>query len=71
MEFEAVVHMTLSVAHVDDEKETDYRDATEENISKYLLGVDKIPLAVWMVALAGAAERFSFYATTAPWRMLT
>lgn len=59
----------VAVVPIGEEKETDYRDATEEEQSAYHPGVDKIPKAVWIVAIIGAAERFSFYAITVPWRM--
>ena len=60
----------LHIRYDEDGIETEYRDATEEEIAAYLPGIDRIPAAVWIVALVGAAERFSFYATTVPWRML-
>jgi POT family proton-dependent oligopeptide transporter len=46
------------------------RDATEEEIRSLRHIVDDIPSTVWIVALAGAAERFTYYAVTAPWRKL-
>lgn len=30
--------------------------------------VDKIPIPVWIVAIAGAAERFAYYSLSAPMR---
>jgi hypothetical protein len=71
MKSEASVQTGPHIKNQENGKETEYRDATEEEISIYFLGIDQIPSAVWIVALAGAAERFSFYATTVPWRMLT
>ena len=71
MKPEASIQIGPHIKGEEDGKETEYRDATEEEISMYLPGIDRIPLAVWIVALAGAAERFSFYAATVPWRMST
>ena len=70
MEFETKIQIGPNVKHDEDVKETEYRDATAEELSKYNLGIDRVPLSVWIVALAGAAERFTFYATTVPWRTL-
>jgi hypothetical protein len=44
------------------------RDATEEEIQTLRHVIDHLPFAVWIVAFAGAAERFTYYAVTAPWR---
>lgn len=44
------------------------RDATDEEIKTLRHVIDHLPLAVWIVAFAGAAERFTYYAITAPWR---
>ncbi|KZL72602.1 oligopeptide transporter [Colletotrichum tofieldiae] len=36
-----------------------------ENLDKQL-AVDKLPMPVWIVAIAGAAERFAYYSLSAP-----
>ena len=46
----------------------DTRDATKEEIETLQHAVDRVPTAVWIVALVGAAERFASYAITTPWR---
>ena len=46
------------------------RDATEEEIRSLPHVVDEIPLAVWIAELVGAAERFTYYGLTTPWREL-
>lgn len=33
------------------------------------LAIDKLPATVWVVAIAGAAERFCYYALATPLRM--
>lgn len=45
------------------------RDATRDEIESLPHVVDDVPYIVWAALLAGAAERFTFYAITAPWRM--
>ncbi|KAJ4293060.1 peptide transporter ptr2 [Kalmusia sp. IMI 367209] len=44
------------------------RDATEKEITDLTRGLDNIPFAVWVIAVAGAAERITFYAVTGPWQ---
>lgn len=58
------------VATHEDESQMPFhpRDATEEEIQSLPHTVDSIPRAVWIVTIAGAAERFSYYAVSAPWR---
>lgn len=46
------------------------RDATEEELRTLPHVIDDIPLAVWIAAFVGAAERFTYYGITAPWRKL-
>ncbi|KAJ6037413.1 hypothetical protein N7540_001692 [Penicillium herquei] len=43
------------------------RNATEEEIQALPHTFDHIPRAIWIVLVAAAAERFSFYAFTNPW----
>lgn len=42
--------------------------ATPEDEIKPRLVVDRLPAAVWIVAVAGAAERFAYYSLAAPLR---
>lgn len=51
--------------------EHERRDATEEEIQNLRHVVDTIPRTVWIALAIGASERFTFYAISAPWRMLT
>ncbi|KAF8244417.1 oligopeptide transporter [Wilcoxina mikolae CBS 423.85] len=51
-----------------EDEEFQRRDATEEEIRSLRHTVDDIPSTVWIVAFAGAAERFTYYAVTAPWQ---
>lgn len=44
------------------------RDATEEEIRTLPHIIDEIPAAVWIAQFIGAAERFTYYGITAPWR---
>ena len=44
------------------------RDATKEEIREVRHVVDEIPRTVWLVAFAGAAQRFAYYGTIVPWR---
>jgi POT family proton-dependent oligopeptide transporter len=44
------------------------REAMEDDIKTLRHVVDYIPRRVWIAALVGAAERFTFYGITAPWR---
>ncbi|KAH6686236.1 oligopeptide transporter [Plectosphaerella plurivora] len=41
-------------------------DSTPEDEVKPVPVVDKLPAAVWIVAIAGAAERFAYYSLAAP-----
>lgn len=45
------------------------RDATDEEIQTFRHVNDTIPLAAWIVILAGAAERATYFGIIAPWRM--
>jgi hypothetical protein len=45
-----------------------HRDATDDEIEKYPHITDKIPLSAWIVILAGAAERATYFGIIAPWR---
>ena len=47
------------------------RDATEEEIKTLRHVSDRIPIAAWIVILAGAAERATYFGIIAPWRTLT
>lgn len=47
------------------------RHATDEEIKTLRHVSDKIPLAAWIVILAGAAERATYFGIIAPWRMCT
>ena len=38
------------------------------NAQRKVAAVDKLPSGVWIVAVAGAAERFAYYALSAPLR---
>ncbi|KAM7193215.1 peptide transporter PTR2 [Rhypophila sp. PSN 637] len=42
------------------------QEATESEIDNLLHVVDDIPIAVWLAALVGAAERFAWYGNTGP-----
>jgi hypothetical protein len=44
------------------------RDATEEEIESLPHITDRIPLAAWVVVLAEAAERSTYFSIIAPWR---
>jgi hypothetical protein len=57
-----------STSHDEADIQTANREATEAEIQSLKPVVDKLPIAAWIVALVGTAERFSFYAVTAPWR---
>jgi POT family proton-dependent oligopeptide transporter len=59
---------TLQITSITNETDIFPRDATEEEIETLRHVIDHIPKAVWVVAFAGAAERFTYYAVTAPWR---
>lgn len=47
----------------------DQRKATQDEIETLPHVVDSIPAVVWVALVAGAAERFTFYAVSTPWRM--
>lgn len=47
------------------------RDATEEEIKTLRHVSDRVPSAAWIVILAGAAERATYFGIIAPWRTLT
>lgn len=36
-----------------------------------VFAVDRLPMTIWVVAVAGAAERFAYYSLSAPMRTLT
>ncbi|KAL8996292.1 MAG: hypothetical protein Q9169_004178 [Polycauliona sp. 2 TL-2023] len=44
------------------------RDATEDEIATLRHVTDRIPLAAWIVTLAGAAERATYFGVIAPWQ---
>jgi POT family proton-dependent oligopeptide transporter len=44
------------------------RDATDEEIEEYPHITDKVPFSAWIVILAGAAERATYFGIIAPWR---
>lgn len=44
------------------------RDATDEEIDSLPHVMDSTPTAAWIVVLAGAAERFTYFGIIAPWR---
>jgi hypothetical protein len=46
------------------------RDATEEEINTLPHVVDKIPFSATLVIIAGAGERFTYFAIIAPWRKI-
>ncbi|KMU78476.1 peptide transport protein PTR2 [Coccidioides immitis RMSCC 3703] len=43
------------------------REATEDEVENLRHVVDTVPGVVWVALVAAAAERFTFYAVTAPW----
>ncbi|KAL8912569.1 MAG: hypothetical protein Q9171_002433 [Xanthocarpia ochracea] len=45
------------------------RDATEDEINTLRHVTDRIPLAAWIVILAGAAERATYFGVIAPWHI--
>lgn len=45
------------------------REASEDEIKNLRHVVDSVPFVVWVALVASAAERFTFYAVTTPWRM--
>ena len=47
------------------------RDATEHEIATLTHVTDRIPIAAWIVILAGAAERATYFGVIAPWRRWT
>ncbi|KAM5434518.1 peptide transporter ptr2 [Microsporum canis] len=46
------------------------REATEDEIVNLQHVVDSVPAVVWVALVAAAAERFTFYAATTPWRSI-
>ena len=46
------------------------RDATEDEVKTFRHINDRIPIAAWIVILAGAAERATYFGIIAPWRTL-
>lgn len=46
-------------------------DATEDEIATLRHVTDRTPLAAWIVILAGAAERATYFGVIAPWRLWT
>ncbi|KMP09483.1 peptide transporter PTR2-A [Coccidioides immitis RMSCC 2394] len=44
------------------------REATEDEVENLRHVVDTVPGVVWVALVAAAAERFTFYAVTAPWQ---
>ncbi|KAL8836194.1 MAG: hypothetical protein Q9176_006455 [Flavoplaca citrina] len=44
------------------------RDATEDEVATLPHVTDRIPIAAWIVILAGAAERATYFGVIAPWR---
>lgn len=44
------------------------RDATEMEVAQLRLVVDSVPFGTWVALAASAAERFTFYAVSTPWR---
>ena len=44
------------------------RYATKDETQKLAHVIGKIPVLVWLVAFTGAAQRFSYYGVTIPWR---
>ena len=51
--------------------EGDRRDATAEEIETLPHVADSLPLIVWVALVAGGAERFTYYAYSAPWRKVS
>ncbi|KAI9745050.1 MAG: hypothetical protein M1818_001328 [Claussenomyces sp. TS43310] len=51
-----------------DASEQERRDATEDEVATLRHIGDDIPRSAWIALLLGAAERFTFYAVTAPWQ---
>lgn len=60
-------HGTNTAASSNDRPGHDERSPLEEH-QQSVPAVDKLPKAVWVVAVAGAAERFAYYALSAPLR---
>lgn len=48
--------------------EYERREATEDEIRNLRHVVDSVPFVVWIALIASAAERFTFYAVSTPWR---
>lgn len=51
--------------------EQNRRNATAVEIETLLHVLDSVPFIVWVALVAGAAERFTFYAVASPWRKLS
>jgi hypothetical protein len=60
---------TLEPGNATSTTEFERRDATEEEIQTLRHVVDTIPRVAWVALMIGAAERFTYYGITAPWRM--
>ncbi|DAA72886.1 TPA_exp: hypothetical protein A8136_5330 [Trichophyton benhamiae CBS 112371] len=43
------------------------REATQDEVANLQHVADSVPAVVWVALVAGAAERFTFYAATTPW----
>ena len=44
------------------------RDSTEDELKSLPHVVDRIPLRAWIVIIAAASERFTYFGVMAPWR---
>lgn len=44
------------------------RDATDEEIAEHPHITDRIPVSAWIIILAGAAERATYFGIIAPWQ---
>ncbi|KDB20058.1 hypothetical protein H109_07975 [Trichophyton interdigitale MR816] len=44
------------------------REATQDEVANLQHVADSVPAVVWVALVAGAAERFTFYAATTPWQ---
>jgi len=51
--------------------EGDRRDLTAEEVKTLPHVADSLPLIVLVALVAGGAERFTYYAYTAPWRKVS
>ena len=68
MTFPSIGETRSPVTTNSDNEVFERRDATEEEIRSLPHVVDKIPVTVWVAESIGAAERFTYYGITAPWR---